>query len=146
MTEQLIREIAAEKERSRDTLALLDRIASGEKNFAVLLVRFEAAIKAGRTQDDLDNLKNEMEEHVAKQLDHVCDHFSKELERREESFDTKLNAGLRNVVRKLDEGNRRRTDRIIKFGVAFAIILIPLVSGGGSEISKALFRVWTGLP
>jgi hypothetical protein len=150
MTEQLIRDLAAEKERARDNLVMLDRIARGEKEFAVLLTRFEAAVRDGVGKDHLTALKKEMEDHVASTINHVCSHVDARLDRQAEDYDAKLeaklNASLNRVVRKLDEANKRRADRIIKFGVAFAIILMPLVSGAGPEVGKALFRLWTGLP
>lgn len=79
MSEHIVREALAEKERQRDRVADADRFGRLESTLAVLRTQFDAVAGASLSKEDIDAAKKEMEEHVASTIEHVCDHFDKQL-------------------------------------------------------------------
>lgn len=134
MNDTLFRE-TVEIERQRDAFTRLDRINGVEKDFAVLKTLFDAAIKSilekladAVSDDDLKQLKREMEAEVNKQIGHVCDHFDSKTEQQSKDILVRVEGMFQAQHAQIAEANRRTRLEIIRYGVGFAMTVLSALT------------------
>jgi hypothetical protein len=120
MSETILRDALAEKERMRDRLADQDRIAAGERSHAVLLTRFDAWIERAVQGEDLKELKREMEAEVNKQIELVFNRFNDKTEQQSKDILGRTAEMFQMQQAQIAEANRRTRVEILRYGVAFA--------------------------
>lgn len=123
--------ISGQIDRNRETIVEL-RI-----EVALLVERVSDLDKRRIRTSHLKQLEAEIMKAVDAKIQHICDHV-------DSSFDARINLMERRNAARV----RKNSDRIIRFGISFAILLIALItaltSGGGAELAKALARMAAG--
>jgi hypothetical protein len=141
MSETLLRD-RVELEKQRDAEAKLNRIAAVEKSTAVLQAifdnvfkHFQEALERAVDGDDLKELKREMEDEMAKQIQHICDHLTTQNAQQSNDLLTKVGAMFtdqkiamandqianQNAILKANDDTRRE---IIRYGIGFALTVL----------------------
>jgi len=120
VTETILRDALADKERLRDRLTDQDRLASSEKAHAVLLTRFDAWIERVVQGNDLKELKREMEAEVNKQIELVFTRFDNKTEQQSKDILGRVEAMFQMQQATIAEANRRTRIELLRYGVAFA--------------------------
>lgn len=75
MTEALLRDALADKERLRDRLVDQDRTATVEKILAILQTRFDAFLERAVQGDDLKELRREMDDQMKQAVTELRSYF-----------------------------------------------------------------------
>lgn len=128
MSEQILRDNLAEKERLRDRVEDANRFGRGESALAVLRTQFEAALVHLREMmersvsgADLKQLKREVEEDVNKQLVTVTDQQSKDI-----LHEVRLMLATQQMA--VSEEQKRTRQEIIRYGVGFALTILAALT------------------
>jgi len=135
MTEQIIREAIADKERQRDRVDDANRFGRVEGAIAVQRTLFDAAIKrfdellaTAVDADDLKEMKRELEALVNTELANVCAQQSKEIlgEVRNLFTEQKITMAKDQLAQShaLLEANASTRKEIIRYGIGFALTVM----------------------
>ncbi len=135
MTDQIIRESLAEKERLRDRVFDADRFGRIETAIAVLQTKFESMLERAVSGDDLKSLKREMEDEVNKQITHICDHLDAKNEQQSEKILSRVESMLTSYQARTTEdrlaqsqallqANDDTRKEIIRYGIGFALTVL----------------------
>jgi hypothetical protein len=128
VTEQIIREAIAEKERQKDRVDDANRFGRIESVVAVLQTRFEEWVKRAVQGDDLKELRREMEEEMGKQISHICDHFDTKIGQQSKEllneFRTIMTTEQLAQSQALLQANADNKKEIIRYGIGFALSVI----------------------
>jgi hypothetical protein len=139
MSESLIRESLADKERLRDRVDDANRFGRVESAYAVLQTRFDAWISRAVSGDDLKELKREMEEDVNKQVGAVCTHVDTKTEQQSKDLLVKVEAMFTQFQTKSTEAQLMQSNallqanadtrrEIIRYGVGFALTVLAALA------------------
>ena len=124
MSDQLVREAIAEKERLRDRVTDADRFGRAESAIAVLQTRFEAWIARAVQGEDLKELRREMEGEVEKLVNNLRAYFAEVNEQQSRNILGEVNGMLANQrnAQAEDQKSLRRQVGFMLLGTVMSIL------------------------
>ena len=127
MSEALLRdqvELKRQQGREQD----INRFGAIEKELAILQTKFAAWLDRAVADEDLKDLKREMEAELNKQIRHICEHFDSQITQQSRDllneFKTILTHEQLAQSKALLSANADTRREIIRYGIGFALTIV----------------------